>query len=66
MSLRTLYSEEKEEGNKVTVKACLHSETKKDTVVEEIVGSISLEKEVTAIGWKLVTVPNHIIHSDEL
>ncbi|MDR6227483.1 MgtC/SapB family protein [Desmospora profundinema] len=51
VGLRKLYSEDIEGTEKVVVKAHLHSSERKDTVIEEIVGLLSLETGITAVGW---------------
>ncbi|MFD3448386.1 MgtC/SapB family protein [Microbacteriaceae bacterium 4G12] len=50
--LKELYSEDIHNSKKVTVRAVLYCEAKKDTIIEKIVGELSLHPDITAIGWK--------------
>lgn len=52
MELRELYSEENEEGKKVTIHAVLHCDAKKTVLIEKVVNGLRLETGVTATGWK--------------
>lgn len=55
LTLQELYSEEIESGSKVSVRALLHSDKSKTLLIEQIVGKLSLEHDVTAIGWKTLS-----------
>ncbi|MDP7980768.1 magnesium transporter [Bacillus sp. WLY-B-L8] len=52
MELRELYSEEIEDGKKVTIHAVLHCDAKKAVLIEKVVNGLRLETGVTATGWK--------------
>jgi putative Mg2+ transporter-C (MgtC) family protein len=52
IGLKELYSEDIEKSNKVTVRAFLHCDAKKDVLIEKIVSRLSLGCGVTAVGWK--------------
>ncbi|MDC2866484.1 MULTISPECIES: MgtC/SapB family protein [unclassified Bacillus (in: firmicutes)] len=54
IELRELYSEEIEEGKKVTIHAVLHCNTKKTILIEKVVNGLRLEVGVTATGWKAI------------
>jgi len=54
IGLKELYSEDIEGGKKVIVRALLHCDAKKTTVIEKIVSRLSLEAGVTAAGWKSI------------
>jgi putative Mg2+ transporter-C (MgtC) family protein len=54
IGLNELFSEDIEEGKKVIVRAFLHCDPKKATIMEKIVSRLSLEAGVTAVGWKSI------------
>ena len=55
IGLKELFSEDIEEGKKVVVRALLHCDSKKATLIEKIVSRLSLEAGITAVGWKAIT-----------
>lgn len=55
IELRELYSEEIEEGKKVTIHAVLHCNAKKTILIEKVVNALRLEADVTATGWKAIS-----------
>ncbi|MCM3734874.1 MgtC/SapB family protein [Bacillus cytotoxicus] len=55
VELRELYSEEIEDGTKVTIHAVLHCDAKKTAFIEKVVNGLRLEAGVTATGWKILS-----------
>ena len=52
LGLRQLDSTNLEGGDSVEVTASLHSATRNDVALEQIVGRLSLESQVTAVRWR--------------
>lgn len=52
IGLRELYSEDIEDGKKVKIRAFLHGDERQAVLIEKIVGRLSLETGVTAVGWE--------------
>jgi putative Mg2+ transporter-C (MgtC) family protein len=58
LSLRELDSTNLEGGDSVEVTAALHSTSRNDAILEQIVGRLSLASQVTAARWRVHAVPD--------
>ena len=54
LALRALQSEDIDSSNKVEVRATLLSAGRQDSMLEQVVGRLSLEAGVTAVSWEVV------------
>lgn len=53
--LQSLHSEDLDATGKVEVRANFHSAGRQDAMLESVVGRMSLEPEITAVSWQVVT-----------
>lgn len=52
---QSLHSEDLDATGKVEVRANFHSHSRQDAMLENVVGRMSLEPEITAVSWEVVT-----------
>jgi putative Mg2+ transporter-C (MgtC) family protein len=55
LTLQSLHSEDLNATGKVEVRADFHSQGRQDAMLENVVGRMSLEPEITAVSWQVVT-----------
>jgi putative Mg2+ transporter-C (MgtC) family protein len=55
LALHALHSEDIDATGKVEVRATLHSTSRQDAMLENVVGRMSLEPEITAVSWQVAT-----------
>ena len=55
IALQSLHSEDIDATGKVEVRANFHSNHRQDNMLESVVGRMSLEPEITAVSWEVVT-----------
>jgi len=54
VALRALYSEDVSDSEKVEIRAVLLSPRRQDSILEQIVGRVSLESGVSAVSWAII------------
>jgi putative Mg2+ transporter-C (MgtC) family protein len=55
ITLQSLHSEDLNSTGKVEVRANFHSHGRQDAMLENVVGRMSLEPEISAVSWQVVT-----------
>lgn len=55
ITLQSLHSEDLNATGKVEVRATFHSNGRQDAMLENVVGRMSLEPEISAVSWQVVT-----------
>jgi len=55
IALQSLQSEDLNGTGKVEVRASFHSHGRQDAALENVVGRMSLEPDITAVSWQVVT-----------
>jgi putative Mg2+ transporter-C (MgtC) family protein len=60
MCLKKLYSENISDSSKVTVSAYITSQENNEVNIEKIIGRLSLEKGIFAIGWEAILDPGEM------
>jgi putative Mg2+ transporter-C (MgtC) family protein len=55
ITLQSLYSEDLNAAGKVEVRANFHSAGRQDAMLENVVGRMSLEPEISAVSWQVIT-----------
>ena len=55
ITLQSLHSEDLDSTGKVEVRANFQSHGRQDAMLENVVGRMSLEPEISAVSWQVVT-----------
>jgi putative Mg2+ transporter-C (MgtC) family protein len=53
--LQSLHSEDLNATGKVEVRANFHSHDRQDAMLENVVGRMSFEPEISAVSWQVIT-----------